>query len=93
MRFKPNQKVVCVRPNKPYIENNKHWWGPKFNEIVTIDRYSIQNPKSVELKEYPQIARASLPISYREEHFAPILDDKVITELLEESFQEQTQHA
>ena len=86
MRFKPGQKVVCVRPTKEYVPQNgdnigkKHNYGPKYNEIVTIRGYDADDDEFVLIQEYPGYPRA---MSYWEIYFEPLISDDVIARELE----------
>jgi hypothetical protein len=88
-KFKPGEKVVCVVDGR----NLNVKWGtpsdefditisrPIFNEIYTIRDYGRYRQKKwwVRLVGMPDL------VFYQEELFAPILPDKAIAELIEES--------
>jgi hypothetical protein len=88
MRFKPGQKVVCVRPNSRYTIKSgprkglKHRIGPRFNEIVTIASlppgWAIK-PGQVLLAEY-----MAAEMSYDEKYFEPLISDAVLAKELSE---------
>ncbi len=53
MRFKPGQKVVCVKNTEWHCDVTKEvatWPHPKWNEIVTVDYYD--GSKHIALVEY-----------------------------------------
>lgn len=75
MRFKPGQEVVCTNPHN-------YWWntdknipsdGPKFNEIVTVDRYD--GDLYFYPNEYPKD-------SYLETAFEPVVSSEAIKEVM-----------
>lgn len=50
--FKIGQKVVCISTD--WLYKDSPLFDPKLNEIVTIEKYSTQNPKNVHIVEYPR---------------------------------------
>lgn len=84
-RFKPGQQVVCVRPNAPYRCHDKGLvtiWGPKFNEIVTIQSYYRHD--RVVLLEYSGIDPYNgMESTFKEYYFEPLVSDAILREELE----------
>lgn len=90
-RFKPGQQVVCVRPDKnfkSYLTGKSHNFGPKNNEIVTIESYPSKWPGFVMLKEYVRNPFTGNKSCYEEKWFEPLMDITELTEILEHQTQE-----
>jgi hypothetical protein len=86
MRFKPSQKVVCIkrdvwmsrRTKKPSI-------GPKFNEVVTVAGPGHE-PGCIFIVEYPSNGFSN-PAAYIEKWFEPLVSDDVLEAELESIFE------
>lgn len=71
-KFKPGQQVVCTHPTGMWLGV---FPGPKYGEIVTIDRYSEIYKTSLELREYNYSNVGNeLPDCYNQCWFEPLAD-------------------
>ena len=98
MRFKVDQKVVCTVNGKWIFTNTggfwrnlfiklRHGWGPKFNEVCTVQGYS-KDGVNIYLKEY-RLREHDSEYCFNESHFEPLMDISELTEILEQ----QPEHA
>lgn len=89
-RFKPGQKVVCIR------KAGKIWRGydsdgnpcsnvgPEFNEIVTVSKSPSLWDDAMTLEEYQHVPPGqTLPCAYAQQYFEPLMDITELTEILE----------
>lgn len=92
MKFKSGQKVVCIATGKWTFSCKKlsfwkalfakfsHGFGPKFNEIVTVDGYA--DPGYIYVKEY-RLLEQEREYSFAEYAFEPLISDEQLEHELE----------
>lgn len=80
MRFKPSQEVVCIAHSWAIAKKILHFftqtkpfaYGPKFNEIVTVDSYN--DNEHCFIKEYPKTDPSNgARYAYSETCFEPVI--------------------
>jgi len=81
-RFKDGQQVVCTHPTGMWLGVIP---GPFHGDIVTVSKYSVIHPGSIELAEYP-VSRVGndLPECFDQMWFEPLADITELTESLKE---------
>jgi len=82
MRFKPGQKVVCIKEDQwKSLETGLTFNGPKYGEIVTVKCKCPDWPDNIILYEYERLA-SGRGISFQERRFEPLMDISELTEVL-----------
>ena len=79
-RFKPRQQVVCVKKNWVDINGKRGAPGPKYNEIVTVEKYDDE--PYMFLIEHKHINYKGQVHTYNENCFEPLADISELEELL-----------
>lgn len=79
-------KMVCIKKDTWVNSLTSEEWpkgfGPKFNEVVTIEGQCPDWPDSWMIKEYPTVPSGRLA-SFKKRHFAPLGDISELTEILQ----------
>jgi hypothetical protein len=95
MRFKPEQKVICIIPQGESWCNNEGvvpgigGYGPEHREIVTVDHYSDLYPDGVCFIEYPRVDNGER-YYFADCWFEPLCDISELTAILESEPVHQT---
>lgn len=92
MKFKSGQKIICVVNAKWHFTCKtlsfwqslfirfRHGWGPKFNEVVTVDGY--RGNGYIYIKEY-RLNQDGGEYSFNEDGFEPLMTDEELNEVME----------
>lgn len=89
MRFKPGQKVICIRAIDWVYDNQTFSAkpiGPKKDEIVTVWQYNPDDETYIILSEYRKHQSGWMQ-SFEEKNFEPLMDISELTAILEHQTQ------